>query len=251
MKKTLLSIIGLLLIGELMAGHSKVTFYSTYGEPFILTVNGERINHRPATRVYLDHLAPGNNRIHLRIKKRGHYSEIRCPIFVEAGFHSDFAIRPTHHRRYTVERVSATPLFAHYRDHYGSHVSDYYGQAEYYYEDDYYGRYDGKKRRGQRWKDGNHRNRRSYVNMEDVLYSLSYYHFDKEKVAYARRAVKGKFIYSRDVSRIMNEFTFDRAKIDFAVFAHQYVADPENYYKVKATFTFRSSVRDLNERLPN
>jgi len=229
-------------MGELIAGHSKVTFYSLNGEAFILIVNGERVNRRPATRVYLDNLYPGKNRVGIKIIKHGHTVELYRPVYIKDGFHSDFVIEPQHHG-YTLEKIAMKPLRNSYR---GNRFEE-----DYYFEGDYY-------KRGGHNKRGNHGRKKGhphghkkyrYVNMDDVLYSLNDYHFDRDKLDYARRAINGKHLYARDVSRIMQEITFDDSRLDFAVFAYQFVVDKENFYKVKRAFRFRSTARKLDQRI--
>ncbi len=241
MKTTLLSIIGMLLMGELMAGHTKVTFFSERGEAFILTVNGQKVNHRPATSVHLNNLYGGRNRVRVRIQGRYGAAVITKPIFIEEGLANEFAISGGPRRGYRVEKVAVIPT----HDRRGPREHRRLKEREYYLEGDHY----------KKPHHGNKGNRRGsvhhveYVNMNAIVSSLSYYHFDRERLSHAKRAVSGKMLYAKDVARLMKEFTFEDAKLDFAVFAYKFTADQDNYYKVKKAFTFRSTARDLDRRL--
>ena len=245
MKTTLLSIIGLLLMGELMAGHTKVTFFSRRGEAFILVVNGQRINQQPATRVYLDNLYPGRNRIKMRIFKRGRVAEIRRPVYIDEGYATDFAISGNHRYGFRLEKVATSPIY--YGRRHGRYEYDDYGHGRHYGKGHRNGR--GRGKYHGRYREPAAYHHIDYVNMEGLMVSLRYYPFDREKLAYAKSAISGKVLYTSDVISILNEFTFDNAKLDFAEFAYQFTADKENFYRVKKTFTFRSSIRKLDERL--
>lgn len=225
-----------------MAGHTKVTFFSERGEAFILTVNGQRVNHRPATRVYLNNLYGGRNSVRVRIHWRHGSAVITKPIFIEDGYANEFAISGGPRRGYRLEKVAVAPTFSR-RGHGDRHRVE---EREYYLEGDHYGKGRHKAVRRGGYGRGRHI---EYVNMNAVMSSLSYYHFDRKKLEYAKRAISGKMLYANDVNRIMREFTFEDAKLDFAVFAFKFTADQDNYYKVKKAFTFRSTARDLDRKL--
>jgi hypothetical protein len=52
---------------------------------------------------------------------------------------------------------------------------------------------------------------------------------------------------SAQVTEILDLFTFEESKIDFAKFAYGRTYDIGNYYLVNNAFTFESSIDDLND----
>lgn len=65
--------------------------------------------------------------------------------------------------------------------------------------------------------------------------------FDDNRSELAQAMVTSKLVATADVKRMLATFTFEDNKLDFAKFAYEYVADPENYFQVASGFTFASN----------
>lgn len=76
-------------------------------------------------------------------------------------------------------------------------------------------------------------------------------HFDDVRLDIARQAIASNDLTSNQVSRIMNKFTFESAKLKFAKIAYNRTIDTENYFMVNEQFTFSSSVSELNNYIMN
>jgi hypothetical protein len=70
--------------------------------------------------------------------------------------------------------------------------------------------------------------------------------FESEKLAIAKQVVSTNCLLSRDVKDIMNLFTFESTKLEFAKFAYGYTYDLGNYFIVNDAFGFESSVYELD-----
>lgn len=215
-------------MGVLTAGRSEVTFYSTRGEAFVLFVNGERVNHRPATKIYVNNIYPGRNRVNVRIHKRRGVVEINAPIYVDAGFASDYAISSGRNGRVKVNKVNSRPI-------YGNKPGGVRHRKSGGIQDQY--------------RHGPKNHRLVHMNVEALLHDMSYLHFDDEKLGLAKSALRDRVITTQGVIRIMDQLTFDRRKLDFALAAFGHVVDKNQYYRVKGAFTFRFTAQELDRKL--
>jgi len=75
--------------------------------------------------------------------------------------------------------------------------------------------------------------------------------FDRNKLAIAKQFVRGSRPTSAEVGELMRLMSFDRTKLDLAKFAYAFTIDKQNYRLVNRSFTFDSSVRQLNRFLLN
>lgn len=84
------------------------------------------------------------------------------------------------------------------------------------------------------------------LNMQQLSYTLTGASFESDKLTIAKQAVSSNGVYADQVLQIMQNFSFESTKVDFAKFAYAYCADKNNYYLVNNGFTFNSSINDLN-----
>lgn len=73
--------------------------------------------------------------------------------------------------------------------------------------------------------------------------------FDRDKVAIASNFVATSRPTSNEVAQLMRMMSFDKSKLKLAKYAYPFVIDKANYQSVSRTFTFDSSVRELNRFL--
>jgi len=77
--------------------------------------------------------------------------------------------------------------------------------------------------------------------------SISSKSFEDSKLTLAKQIAASNHLTSKQVKEIMQLFSFEDSKLDFAKFAYKYVYDPNNYYIVNDAFKFSSSIDELNE----
>ncbi|OPZ99784.1 MAG: hypothetical protein BWY70_00884 [Bacteroidetes bacterium ADurb.Bin408] len=70
--------------------------------------------------------------------------------------------------------------------------------------------------------------------------------FESSKLELARQAATSNILTSFQVYEIMELFTFESTKVDFAKLAYPGVYDKNNYYLVNNAFTFSSSISELD-----
>ncbi len=83
-------------------------------------------------------------------------------------------------------------------------------------------------------------------NFNRLMDMLKKEHFDDDRLSIAKQALVSNNMNVNQVSAIMDQFTFDHSKLDFAKSAYRKTVDKENYFVINGKFTFSSSVSDLN-----
>jgi hypothetical protein len=73
--------------------------------------------------------------------------------------------------------------------------------------------------------------------------------FAEDKMTVAKQVLKVNCVSSDQVVEIMNLFSFEDNKVEFAKAAYDKTTDKGNYYKVNDAFTYSSSIDELNEFL--
>jgi hypothetical protein len=63
----------------------------------------------------------------------------------------------------------------------------------------------------------------------------------------AKQVFNTNCITSAQVKEIMQQFSFENTKLDFAKYAYGHTFDPQNYYQINDAFEFSSSVSELNK----
>ena len=71
--------------------------------------------------------------------------------------------------------------------------------------------------------------------------------FENTKLEVAKQATAANWLLSNQVSEIMQLFSFEATKLDYAKFAYDRTLDKEKYYLVNNAFTFESSITNLNK----
>ena len=77
--------------------------------------------------------------------------------------------------------------------------------------------------------------------------SISNQNFDDTRLTIAKQAIHERALSSSQVCQLLDLFTFESTKLDFAKYAYQYVYDRNNYFKVNDAFTFSSTIDELNQ----
>ncbi len=81
--------------------------------------------------------------------------------------------------------------------------------------------------------------------------SISSKSFEDSKLSIAQEVAKNKCLTSSQIKKIMELFSFEETRLDFAKFAYSYCFDPDNYYQVYDAFTFELSIDELKEHIDN
>lgn len=76
--------------------------------------------------------------------------------------------------------------------------------------------------------------------------SISSKSFEDSKLTLAKQVINSNCLLSGQVKEIMQLFTYEESKLDYAKYAYGRTYDIGNYYKVNDAFTFESSIDELN-----
>ena len=239
----------------MMASHayaSQVMVRTTDRVPIIVELNGQHINAVPATSVTARNLPAGNH--HLRILRqtvRGnrmtyqvlHDGNIRVhrsedlDVTLNRGGRLMVQSRPGQNHGYGYNNG--------YRNDYGNNYGDEYGYANNYGYG--YGFGDVRHRPGRVATQSFHgMNPGTFNHLRRAVRSAN---FESTREQIARSAVSGNRINSRQLSQLLQEFSFESTRLRFAKWAYPYVTDRERIFTIYDSFSFDSSIRDFERYL--
>ena len=81
---------------------------------------------------------------------------------------------------------------------------------------------------------------------EEAKESVSSKSFASSKLTIAKQIVSANCLKCRQVKEIMQLFTFESDKVEFAKYAYKYTWDINNYFLLNDAFEFESSIDELN-----
>ena len=81
--------------------------------------------------------------------------------------------------------------------------------------------------------------------------SISSKSFEDSKMTVAKQVVGSNCLLCSQVKEIMDLFTFEDTKLEFAKFAYKHTFDIGNYYQLNDSFKFESTIDELNEYISN
>jgi hypothetical protein len=82
---------------------------------------------------------------------------------------------------------------------------------------------------------------------ESMKGSISSKSFEESKLTMAKQVINSNCLLSGQVKEVMQLFTYEASKLDFAKYAYGRTYDIGNYFKVNDAFTFESSIDELSE----
>jgi len=82
---------------------------------------------------------------------------------------------------------------------------------------------------------------------ESAKRSITAKDFEDTKLTLAKQINGGNCMSAEQIRGIMNLFTFEQSKLDFAKFAYAHCTDKGNYFKVNDAFQFDHSSKELND----
>jgi hypothetical protein len=85
------------------------------------------------------------------------------------------------------------------------------------------------------------------LDFENVKKTIAEKSFEDSKLQIAKQVTSSNCLFSEEVRQIMELFSFEKTRLDYAKYAYKFTYDPGNYYKVNSAFSFEFSVNELNE----
>ena len=83
----------------------------------------------------------------------------------------------------------------------------------------------------------------AFAELKDVIANRS---FDSSKLQVARQAIADNPVSSAQLAELMNMLTFESSKLELAKAGYAFVTDRQNFYLVNNSFTFDSSISELD-----
>lgn len=260
-----------LLLGSLAAHAASATFTTRQGEIFQLLVNGRLVNGRGSSQVILDRLPAGKHTVEFRVPARRGFLTYCTNIFLDRGFETNYVlIPPSRNPNFLLKEVGRRPLIAPVacsicppqRPHNHGAYDDYDG----------YGNYGGGYQNGpshgggnynQSYNQGNYNNAPGYGNnynnqpnnvmnnydVDLLTESMRRKSFDNAKLDIAKQALSNQLILAEDAKKIMQQFTFENNRLDFAKYVYDKVYDQQNFYRIYDAFEFDSSINEMQRWL--
>ncbi len=82
-----------------------------------------------------------------------------------------------------------------------------------------------------------------------ALGSMDTKSFEDSKMTLAKQFTKANCLSAEQVKRVMQKFTYEESKLDYAKFAYEFCLNQNSYYKVNDAFEFELTIDELNEFL--
>jgi len=87
----------------------------------------------------------------------------------------------------------------------------------------------------------------NYGDYESAKKSIAAKDFEDTKLTLAKQINGGNCMSAEQIKGVMQLFTFEQSKLDFAKFAYSHCTDKGNYFKVNDAFQFDNSSKELND----
>ncbi len=280
MKKILLfSFVLFLSIMQSMAqkgNYGHLTIISEDGEPFTLYLNNERYNKIPAVAVRVEEVRNNSYDVRIQFKNR-RFADVNVrnvSVADEEGYMQDISYSVSTMRRGTraLSLYSVIPMSPIYinvddmeivnwgrpgaRKSYDSDFKRRWEDSRYTYRGgrgpgrDYYP--DDRDRDHYHEHDHEHDNvinvpTLSPADFSAALSMIQNESFESNKLSTAKTIISSNFLTTDQIIAIINLFSFESSKLDFAKAAYRACLDPQNYFKVSNAFSFSSSKKELND----
>ena len=88
-------------------------------------------------------------------------------------------------------------------------------------------------------------------NINSILSAIENESFKSDKIIVAKQATKNKCLSVDQIKQIMDEFSFDDGKLEFAKLAYSKCSNKDDYYMLNESFSFSSSKSELNDYISN
>ena len=87
------------------------------------------------------------------------------------------------------------------------------------------------------------------IAFEAVKGNINSKSFSDSKMRIAKQVARSNCLFTKQIRDIMNLFSFETDKLEFAKFAYDFTYDQGNYYKVNDAFSFENTISELDKFL--
>jgi hypothetical protein len=220
---------------------TNLIFFSEQGEHFSIVLNGILQNAKPETNIKITGLPAPSYKMKV-IFEDPKIPEIDKTLMFQQGTETTFNIRKNNKGEYVIQflsqvNISATTLTTAAGASGTMVVTDPgYGVASgsHYEMPGYHG-------------DVGCPYPMTDLDFRDMKQSVASNSFEESKLNIAKQVASSNCLFSSEVKEIMELFSFESSRLEFAKFAYRYTFDVGNYYKVNGAFQFESSIEELNK----
>lgn len=201
-------------------GWSSASFVAEGPFKIKVFINGRAVNYRPQHQVNQVRLRPGNHRVRVVAYGPNRTKETRDVLAIRPRRINQFAVRSAGRRGgLYLDAVAVN----HTRNRKGRlhDASPHRQQGVGFCED------------------------ARYFNVDRLINQMNCEAFDNRKVQLAKNAIRHTSLFAYDLQYLLEQLTFDEAKLELATFAYSRVCNLEEYDLVFDAFSFQSSVRRL------
>lgn len=85
------------------------------------------------------------------------------------------------------------------------------------------------------------------LDFQDVKRTIASRNFEDSKLTIAKQVASSTCLFASEVKEILELFSFESSRLEFAKYAFKYTFDLGNYYKVNSAFQFESTIDELND----
>jgi hypothetical protein len=225
---------------------SRLTIISRGNTTISVEVDGNRYD-RVTSALVLDDLSSGYHNIkvyELRIERRG-FRKVEAYNLI---YSSSLMLKPMHHMSIAIDPSGKIKITEEMMRRNGR------GNGR---NDDWNDRGHNNPGRNNDWYDGRYNDGRGYNQpMSDRMFlsakeSIRKEGFDRDKLTLAKQIIGNNMLYSSQVKDMMQLFSFDDYRLDFAKYAYARTIDRNNYFIVNDGFSFRKSKEELMNYIQN
>lgn len=226
---------------------SDLVIYNNYGDDFQVYINSSLVNNYPSNKVLITNLQSGNNAIKIifnnsLIPSLNFIENIPSNTMVSASLEKD------RDGRYFVNFFDAV-YYVNSNNNYDPSPNGN-GNNDNNNHHDHHGNHgdnDNYDNQNQPYHKGYCDIPMPENNFISVLTTIKDQTFDDNKLKLAKQIATVNCLTAMQVKQIMQLFTFESSKLDFAKFAYTRVWDVNNFYVVNSAFTFSTSIDELDE----
>jgi len=89
----------------------------------------------------------------------------------------------------------------------------------------------------------------SLSDFSDYLQAIRQKSFEDSKLSTAKAPLRTQHLTSEQITQVMQAFTFEDTRIEFAIAAYHRCVDPGNYYKTHSALEFELSIQEIEEAI--
>lgn len=221
MKKIAICLLILVSFKNIAQDVGKITLKNSFNQPFIVSLNGVRINNTYSLKTTFENLDETN--YNARLLFSGSSTPLIFAINSSVKYESVYVLTKDQNGAYSIMLESKTLISANSNTLASSGTNSTVINTVYI---------------------GQPITEADYVNMEKMLGEAS---IESSRFEMAKTFLHNRSITCEQVKGFLKTFSFEHNKIEYAKFAYPKTADKQSYYKLYDVFSFSSSKKEISD----